>query len=366
MLWTAAGLWTLAQGDKTVFARNKKSAASTGACVALAGLIPFTAALGAACSTGKPTPLSETWAPTKMKVHGATITIFTAPTDHGAQLQLTSGIDKSIWVTEVTLGAIMKFSTKGKAEIYTTPTASSNPEAITQNGKDMWFTEWTTPCTGSINAKGEIHEYTTPLGETQSTGMAKGSDGASWFVTDYSGIGRVTTKGKDTQNYFADDSTQPTAITLGPDGNIWFIENQGDYVGKVTPSGTVTEYNAGFNGGSYSFGITSGSDGRIWFADNHNVRIGAINTDGTGLTYYSTGLTASPVTIVGGPDGNLYFGEGAAVVGRITTAGVITEYPFKTSAASFPILSITVGPDKNIWFSNNAHAQVGMLKLPIK
>jgi streptogramin lyase len=318
------------------------------------------------CSSGKPTPIKEDWTPAKIKSHGAVITIYSAPTDHGAQLQLASGIDNSLWVTMVTIGSIMKFGLTGKAEIYATPTANSAPEAITQVGKSMFFTEWATPCAGSITAAGKITEYTTPLGETQSTGMTLGADGAAWFVTDYSGIGRITKAGKDKQYYFTDDSTQPTAITLGPDGNIWFIENQGDYVGKMTTKGKVTEYNAGFGGGSYSFGITTGGDGRIWFADAHNNRIGAIKTDGTGLTYYSTGLTGTPITIVGGPDGNLYFGETAAVVGRITTAGVISEYPFTASEGSFPILSIVTGPDGNIWFANNGHSQVGKLTLPIK
>jgi streptogramin lyase len=325
-----------------------------------------TAAGAQTCTSGTPTPLSEQWAPAKLKANGASITIFSAPTDHGAQLQLASGLDKSLWVTEVTLGAIMKIGLTGKAEIYTTPTPNSAPEAIALNGKAMYFTEWATPCTGSITAAGKIQEYATKLTQTNSTGMIRGADGAAWFVTDYNGIGRLTPKGADKQYGFTDQSTQPTAITLGPDGNIWFIENQGNNVGKITPKGVVTEYNANFNGGSYSFGITAGPDGRIWFADDHNARIGAINTDGTGLTYYSAGLTSAPISIVGGPDGNLYFGETNATVGRITPAGAITEYHFTPSEGTFPILSIVVGPDKNIWFANNGHAQVGTLKLPIK
>jgi virginiamycin B lyase len=350
---------TLSRGMRVFGAR--------GVAAGLAVAMPMLAAGSAAasCSAGSPTPLSETWAAKKMKSGAAHLTIYTAPTDHGAQLQLASGIDNSLWVAEVTLGAIMKFSLSGKAEIYTTPTPNSAVEAVAVNGKSMYFTEWATPCTGSITAKGQIKEYPTPLGETQSTGMIAGSDGAAWFVTDFSGIGRLAPKGKDKQYYFTNDGNQPTAITLGPDKNIWFIENQGSNVGKITPKGVVTEYDVG-TGGSYSFGITAGSDGRIWFADAHNNRIGAIKTDGTGLTYYATGLTGDPISIVGGPDGNLYFGETTAVVGRITPAGVITEYPFTQTLGSFPILSIVVGPDKNIWFANNGHAQLGKLALPIK
>jgi streptogramin lyase len=192
--------------------------------------------------------------------------------------------------------------------------------------------------------------------------VASGKNTA-WFVTDTHGIGKVTNQGKVTLYSFPDESTQPTAITKGPDGNVWFIENNGPMVGKVTPGGAITEYNTGL-GNSYSFGITSGSDGRIWFADNGNNSIAAITTDGKTVTDYTKGFTGDPVSIVGGPDGNLYFGETTPVIGRITPAGVVTEYPFPASESKFPILSLTVGPDGNIWFANNNHAQVGVLKLP--
>jgi virginiamycin B lyase len=317
------------------------------------------------CSTATPTPIAETWTETKSTVNGATITIFTGPTDHGSSLAITSGIDKSLWVTLTADAAIMKISTKGKAEIYSTPTPNSSPEAITVNGKDMWFSEWATGCVGSITAEGTVTEYSTKLSETNSVGMTT-ADKDVWFTTDHNGIGKVTGAGKIHLYTFVDDSSQPTAITLGPDGNLWFVEAEGYNVGKMTPEGVVTEYNVGFDGFSNSFGIAAGSDGRIWFADpaNSTPRIGAINTDGTGLTYYSAGLTGEADSIVAGPDGNLYFGEFGGAVGRITTAGVITEFALPMSEGSFPVLSLTVGPNGNIWFSNNSHSQVGELKLP--
>jgi len=118
--------------------------------------------------------------------------------------------------------------------------------------------------------------------------------------------------------------------------------------------------------GSQGFGITGGPDGRIWWVDAADKKIGAIKTDGSGLVYYSKGLTGTPLTIVGGPDGNLYFGESDAVVGKITTKGVISEYLVPNTEGAFPVINVTVGPDKNIWFTNNSHSQLGKLKLPIK
>jgi streptogramin lyase len=333
--------------------------AATIACVA-----PWEA-LAASCSTGKPTPITETWKASKVKSNGANITIYTGPTDRGAQLQIASGIEKSLWVASTSASAIMKITTRGHATLFATPTPNASPEAIAQNGKAMFFTEWNSPCAGSITKSGEIKEYSTGLSQTKSTGMASGPHATNWFVTDYNGIGKISAKGKIKLFSFPDEGNQPLAITAGPAGNMWFIEGVGPNIGYVTPSGKITEYSTGL-GDSYSFGIATGSDGRVWFADNGNTSIGAITADGKTVSDYTAGFTGDPISIVAGPDGNLYFGETTPVVGRITTAGVVTEYPFTATEGTFPILGIAVGPDGNIWFANNSHSQVGVLKLPVK
>ncbi|MEJ0047445.1 MAG: hypothetical protein WDN04_16035 [Rhodospirillales bacterium] len=323
------------------------------------------AARAGSCTTSKPTPTAETWTAKKFKSNGAAITIYSAPTDHGSQLQITSGIAKSLWVASTGSSAITKLSVKGKATIYPTPTPNSAPEGIAANGKAMFYTEWATPCAGKILGSGSQTEYSTGLSQTNSTAMATGPNKTAWFVTDFSGIGKISAVGKVKLYSFPNQGNQPLAITAGPDGNMWFIEGVGPNIGKVTPTGKITEYNTGL-GDSFSFGIATGSDGRIWFAHNGSNSIGAITADGKTVTDYTTGFTGDPISIVAGPDGNLYFGETTPVVGRITTAGVVTEYPFTASEGTFPILGITVGPDGNIWFANNSHSQVGVLKLPVK
>jgi streptogramin lyase len=338
----------------------------------IAGLVCAVLASGAApaaaqCTKAKVKPVAETWTATKTKSNKAEITVFTGPTDHGNQLQIATGLGKYVWVAQQGDSTIMKLALNGKAELYATPTANSAPEAIAANGNMMWFAEWAAPCVASINKSGTITEYNTGLSQTQSTGMTTGPNGTVWFGTDNSGIGSITAKGGIKLYNFADQYNQITGITLGPDGNIWFIEFDGNNIGKITPSGAVTEYNAKLNN-SYSLGIAAGGDERMWFADDNSSapKIGAINTDGTGLTYYSTGLSGPPIAIVEGPDGNLYFGETGPTIGRITTKGVITEYPLPVTEGSFPVVSLAVGPDGNIWFTNGAHSQVGMVKLPIK
>src|SRR5262249_55150599 len=70
-----------------------------------------------------------------------------------------------------------------------------------------------------------------------------------------------------------------------------------------------------------------------------------------------------PRGIAAGPDGNLWFAEGAAnQIGRITPDGVITEFPIPT-ASSVPI-GITAGPDGALWFTEPGSNQIGRITVP--
>src|SRR5579862_8306665 len=44
-------------------------------------------------------------------------------------------------------------------------------------------------------------------------------------------------------------------ITLGPDGNLWFTEYAGNRIGRITPSGVVTEFSDGISAGAGPDGI---------------------------------------------------------------------------------------------------------------
>ena len=61
---------------------------------------------------------------------------------------------------------------------------------------------------------------------------------------------------------------------------------------------------------------------------------------------------SGPLGIVTGCDGNLWFAEGndPGRIGRITPAGVITEFTAGLSPNSFPI-GMAAGPDDNVWFT---------------
>src|SRR6185436_11779124 len=78
------------------------------------------------------------------------------------------------------------------------------------------------------------------------------------------------------------------------------------------------------------------------------------------ITEYPVPTAGSPQDITAGPDGNMWFTEIAGnKIGRITPAGVITEFPVPT-AASKPV-GITAGPDGNLWFGEGDGNKIGRI-----
>jgi streptogramin lyase len=100
-------------------------------------------------------------------------------------------------------------------------------------------------------------------------------------------------------------------------------------------------------------GITTGSDGALWFANEGNASIGRITTAGV-VTNYSlagAGFRDGPSDIAAGSDGNLWFTTGTFAIGRITPSGVVTKFP-----AALQSFAITAGPDGALWFTSDTDA----------
>ena len=164
-------------------------------------------------------------------------------------------------------------------------------------------------------------------------------------------------------------SPGPWAIAPGPEGNLWFVQYQNPgRIGKITPTGTITEVASGGGGGlslnSHPTGIVAGPDGNLWFTEQANPgRIGMVNpTTGT-VTEVATGgsttgfrLNSAPEDITAGPDGNLWFTEleGPGAMARITTSATVTEFSSGLRAGGEPG-NITAGPDGNLWFTDLKH-----------
>jgi len=111
---------------------------------------------------------------------------------------------------------------------------------------------------------------------------------------------------------------------------------------------TFTEYKVP-TAMSWPSGIAVGSDGALWFTEKFSLKIGRITTSGVVTEYpLPSTETGEPAGIAGGPDGALWFVLPDAI-GRITTSGVITLYEIPGIVPQ-PVGGITAGPDGAMWF----------------
>jgi streptogramin lyase len=99
----------------------------------------------------------------------------------------------------------------------------------------------------------------------------------------------------------------------------------------------VTEFSAGISAGAAPTSIAAGPDGNLWFIEPEEGRIGRITPAGV-ITEFS--VTGGPTDITAGPDGNLWFAEqGGNRIGRITPLGVVTEFSASSTIVSAGPLS---------------------------
>jgi streptogramin lyase len=319
---------------------------------------------------------------------------------------LTTGPDGNLWLIETS--HVAKFTTGGVEDECATLTQGSGfPGIVTGPDKNIWFTESDSvsnvvPSTCALTeypSLGLPFEYPSSIVSAPdgnlwivsfygdnigrittagaltgtfalSTGAggwdATGPDGNIWFTTVYPAnvVGFMTPKGAVTTYQIPTPNAGATGIAAGPDGNMWFLESDVEQIAKVTPSGVITEYAA--NGYDW-FGIIAGPDGNLWFPYIYNnicgcSAIGRITTSGTISFFPTTTAFSAPMDVTVGPDANIWFTEnGASQIGTMTTDGVmLAEYPTKTANAN--VSAITSGPDGNLWFlENTAFGAVGKM-----
>jgi streptogramin lyase len=100
----------------------------------------------------------------------------------------------------------------------------------------------------------------------------------------------------------ADAQSNPQGITSGPDGALWFTEAYGNKIGRITTSGTISEYAVPTSGSSPE-GIAAGPDGALWFTEGVSSKIGKVTPSGSFTEYAVPTSGSSPFGITAGPDG---------------------------------------------------------------
>jgi virginiamycin B lyase len=201
------------------------------------------------------------------------------------------------------------------------------------------------------------------------SGMTAGADGNVWFVdtNDQNKVGRVTPSGTITEFALPGSVGGPETITTGPDGNVWLVADSGgtgeqSWIVRVDPKGVVTNFSVP---GAGPDGITTGPDGDIWFTEFFKNEIGRMTPAGVLVDEFPI-PGAAPRGIVAGPDGNLWFTEanpGGSAIARMSPAGVATDFSLINSSDTNQLdpTAIVAGPDGNLWFTESSGHNIGRI-----
>jgi streptogramin lyase len=174
--------------------------------------------------------------------------------------------------------------------------------------------------------------------------MATGSDKNVWYTEiNFARIGKITPTGVITE-YAIPSGNDGYDIAPGFGGTMWFDENLGTTIGEITTAGQVTEF--ALSGAHTGGGLAKGSDGNMWFDDQVGNSIAKITPTGTVTEYPLPTNPDYPYDLVAGPDGNLWYSAAYGHVGKVTTSGTITEY---VGPDSVNVNAIAAGPDGNLY-----------------
>jgi len=192
---------------------------------------------------------------------------------------ITKGVDGNIWFVEVFSNYITSLSASGIFSHFTVNQSSPRGIMLGPDG-NLWVTYQSAACISRITSAGVETDfcYSGSLGGHPDEPVT-GPDGNIWFPSaDSSSICQLAINTGTITTFSTGISSNAGIRTLtdGPDGNIWFNESNYARIGRITTSGTVTEFDAsnGFNTNSRLNGLTQGSDGNIWFADGNLNAIG--------------------------------------------------------------------------------------------
>lgn len=246
-------------------------------------------------------------------------------------------VGDEIWFTAFNENQVGRMTVDGTTTLYDVPNYDPRPDAITA-GPDgaVWFTQ--SGGVGRIDpATGTITQFPVPREVGTPHDIAAGADGNLWLTAMGNSILRLTPAGDYTVFPLPDGLITPLRITAGPDGNIWFTLGWYEKIGRITPSGEITEFDAGVSGGV----IALGPDGHLWYHGQ-----GAMYRMNASGQRTFVGSMPAPTHLVAGSDGAMW-ARGEDRLTRVTMDGTVHHFMLRFSG-----LGIANGPDDAIWISD--------------
>ena len=159
-----------------------------------------------------------------------------------------------------------------------------------------------------------------------------------------------------------------TGIATGTDGAVWFFEVNTNKLGRLATDGALSEFLIPGAPSMQGF-VAVAKDGSVWVTGDRAGTLTRRSTDGT-FTQFPLGLAPNQIlrSVLVGPDSEIwYLARGTNKLGRITSAGAITEFavlPPPTPGVPGPAAQgigagVTLGPDNAFWFIDGANGKVG-------
>src|SRR5262245_10288206 len=96
---------------------------------------------------------------------------------------------------------------------------------------------------------------------------------------------------------------------------------------------SITQFDHGLSPGASPSAVTLGPDGACWFVEASTTRIGRMTSAGA-ITEYA--IPNPALTIAAGPDGAIWFTESGGKIARMTISGVVTN-EFDTGGSPYGI-----------------------------
>jgi streptogramin lyase len=157
------------------------------------------------------------------------------------------------------------------------------------------------------------------------------------------------------QDFLTPPDAAPRAVLAGPLSSMWF--STGNAIGRMDKTGHVTLYRRGLPAGAGVEGLAMGADGNVWFADYGTGDIGRVTPAGV-ITEFASGLDLqhgeSAAGVALGPDGNIWFVDRAAHhAGRITPDGQVKLFtlpPLSALESGYPGRDGLIAAGGRLWF----------------
>jgi virginiamycin B lyase len=202
----------------------------------------------------------------------------------------------------------------------------------------------------------------TPTVASGPTGMVAAPDGSLWFGENAANyLGRISPTGRVTELVLPGRLGGPYDTALGADGNIWFgdyrLDQNGNpaqsFIAHTLPNGRFAEIpfpeNCGFSSSTFT-SLTAASNGYMWLGGNCPGAVGFLTPTKQLVLYPS--FTVGGIAVGLGTD--VWVGSDGQLTDYSSTGAVIATYANVPADAG-----ASIGTDGNVWFVSNRSNAVG-------